>query len=245
MNFKLKYALIMLFASTLLFANTQKQIYKPKNALKIIKINENLFFTSLKNKGLFKLDKNNNKTQILSNKIIIKNIYENNGKLNIEANSQNYQYVGFKLNKVNNDALKIKQMEKKIYIKKNNLWLKISPNNNDIYYAPKIKNNLILFSGVKTGILLYNIDTKTTTYISKGVDASFSSNGEKITFAKVYDDGNTYINSEIFIYDIKTKKITQILQKEDKIINRYPYLYKNTLYFNKNFNIYQLNLNKE
>ncbi len=245
MNFNLKYVLIMLFASTLLFANTQKQVYKPKNTLKLIKINENLFFTSLKNRGLFKLDKNSNKTQVLSDKMIIKNIYENNGKLNIETNDGNYLYDGFKLNKVNNDSLKIKQMERKIYIKKNNSWLKISPNNNDIYYAPKIKNNLIIFSGVKTGLLLYNIDTKTTTYISKGVDASFSNNGKKITFARVYDNGEKYTGSEIFIYDINSKKISKILQKEDKTINRYPYLYKNTLYFNKNFSIYQLSLNKE
>jgi len=245
MNLKLRYALILLFISTLLFANTQIDVYSSKNTLKIVKINENIFFTGLKNRGLFKLNKNKVKTVVLSDKTIIVNIYENNGKLNIETNDGNYLYDGVKLNKVNNDSLKIKQMEKKIYFKKNNSWLKISPNNNDIYYAPKIKNNLILFSGVKAGILLYNIDTKITTFISSGVDALFSDDGKKITFAKVYDDGNTYTGSEIFIYDIKSKKITNAIKKEGKAINRYPYLYNSTLYFNKGFNIYKLSLDKE
>ena len=245
MNFKLKYVLIFLFASTIIFANTQKPVYKTGKILKIVKINKNLFFTGLKNRGLFKINENNTKTRILSDKKIIINIYENKGKLNIETSDGNYLYDGFKLNKVKNDSLKIKQTEKKIYIRKNNIWLKISPDDNDIYYAPRIKDNLVLFSGVKAGILIYNINSQTTTFISKGVDASFSDDGKKVTFAKVYDNGETYTGSEIFIYDIKSKKLTKVISKENNTINRYPYLYKNILYFNKNFNIYQLNLNGE
>jgi hypothetical protein len=226
-----------------MFAQDKTVIYNQKDALKISNLNNSIIFTGLKNRGLYRVQ-NNEKLQIIPSSKTIVNIYKNDGKLNIKTNEGFYLYNGKTLNKVDNEKLLVKQMEKNIYIKKDNSWLKINPNNNDSYYAPRVKNDLILFSGLKTGLLLYNTKTKTTNFISKGVDATFSDDGKKIVFAKVYDDGENYTDSEIFIYDIESKKVKQIIGK-DAHIKRFPYLKNNTLYLNIDFNIYELNLDKE
>ena len=217
----------------------QIQLTNNKKSLKIIKFNNQILFTGLKNRGLYTLQSQ----EILPKSITIINLYKNNDSIIIETDKGFYKYNQKTLLKTQDN--KVKQENQKIYLKINGVWKKISPNNNDIYYAPKTTKDFVLFSGVKSGILLYDIKKQKTTFISKGVDALFSSDGQKVTFAKVYDDGEKYTDSEIFIYDIKSSKIIKVLDKKQNEINRYPYLDQNTLYFNKNFDIFKINLSKE
>jgi len=239
----MKYILISLFLmSSIIFASNKTAIYNQKDALRVTSLDNSIIFTGLKNKGLYKSE-NGQKLEIIPSSKTIMNFYKNNGELNIKTNDGHYLYNGKTLNKVDNNKLIVKQMEKKIFILKNNSWLRISPNTKDMFHTPRQKDNLILFSGLNTGLLIYNINTKVTNFISKGVDASFSADGKKVVFAKVSDNGETYTDSEVFIYDIKTKKIDKVLKKDGKV-KRFPHLIGDNLFINIDFNIYKMNLNK-
>ena len=234
----LKYVFVLILVSFAALAG--EKLTDSKSSLRIFAFKGKVYYTGIKNKGIFNLE-----GKVLLKDAVIVNFYENKGRFVFETDKGFYVFDGKKLGQDKNFSPLVLQKERKIYLKKDNRYLKISPDKNDVFYAPKIKNNFVLYSSLKSGLFLYDIKNKKTKYISKGVDASFSSDGKKIVFAKVYDDGENYIGSEIFIYDMISGKLKKTIPFKKGEINRYPYLFEGVLYFNKNLDVFKMDLKEE
>ncbi len=126
-----------------------------------------------------------------------------------------------------------------VYLKNKTSWEKIS-DGKDTYYLPRINNNFVLYSGLNKGLFVYNSTNKTTYYIDNGNHANFTSDGTKIVYAKITDDGEKFTSGQIYIYDIETRKIKSLLIDND--IKMYPIISGNKLYYQTNYNIYVIDI---
>lgn len=117
----------------------------------------------------------------------------------------------------------------------NGIWGQIT-DGSDKYYLVDHSGNQILYAGLKTGLVLYNKVTHQKNIIGKGVHASFSTNGEKIIYATIKDDGLNYTESTLYIYDIASKKSTICLN--NGAVNLYPILNGDSFYYQHKHNIY-------
>ena len=101
MILRLKFIIFYLILPFTLFSNNNfYEIGNVQNVLKIVKFDNAVIFTGLKNKGVFKLNKNGDTVKILSSDITVKNIFENNNKLFIETLNSYYLYNNDKVIKI-------------------------------------------------------------------------------------------------------------------------------------------------
>lgn len=71
--------------------------------------------------------------------------------------------------------------------------------------------------------------------IASGTNARFSPDGKFIIFEKTYDDGHNIISSDLYLYEINSKKVYKITDTRDKI-ERMPSFASDskTIYFSEN-----------
>ncbi len=229
-----KIIFFLLFLSVMLYG--KDIVYQGGDALRVIPFNKSVYITGLKNKGLYKIE-NNKKIEILNEDFTIIN-FETGKILTIETNNGNYiiDEVSVSENE-SNQTVKIDKND--VYLKNKTSWEKIS-DGKDTYFLPKMNNNFVLYSGLNKGLFVYNSINKTTYFVDKGNHADFSSDGKKVVYAKITDDGEKFTSGQIYIYDIETKKSKALLIDND--IKMYPIISGNKLYYHSNFNIYSIDI---
>ncbi len=223
---------LSLFITISLFGG--KQLTVSGDLLQAISYNSGIVGTGINNKGLYFIE-NGNKKEILSDKTIIYSfIRDENGLIINTTDNKSYSFNGKSL-KDNTILSQVKMDGKDIYLSGKNGWEKIT-DSNDFYYFPQKYGDYVLFSGLKKGLFLYQISTKTTHFIDKGNHAHFSANGDSVVFIKAVEGENFYISSDIYIYNILTKKVKQLLVNSK--IKLYPFLDGDKLYYQSDLNIF-------
>ncbi|MBN2695858.1 hypothetical protein JXR93_14455 [bacterium] len=223
---------LSIFITTLLFGS--EQLTNSSDLLQVISYNSGIIATGINNKGLYLIE-NGNKREILSDKVTIYSfIRDENGLIINTTDNKSYSFNGKLLKESDSSAL-VKMDGKDIYLSGKNGWEKIT-DSTDFYYFPQKYNDYILFSGLKKGLFLYQISTKTTYFIDKGNHAHFSANGNSIIFIKAVEGENFYTSSDIYIYNISTKKVEPLLVNSK--IKLFPFLDGDKLYYQSNLNIF-------
>lgn len=78
----------------------------------------------------------------------------------------------------------------------------------DRYYSPMLSpdEKFIVFSGLSTGVHVFDIEKNAVVYIGKnGVDPSFSPDGRYVVYAVTTDDGENFTSGDLVLLDLKTR----------------------------------------
>ena len=110
----------------------------------------------------------------------------------------------------------------KIYLYSKNRITQIS-DYKDKYFLPQFSpdRKWILYNGLVTGIHIFNIQNGKDLNIDLGSDPTWLPNSKAIIYEKTTDDGERILSSDIYLYNLSTKKIS-IIAETDNIIELHP-----------------------
>lgn len=99
----------------------------------------------------------------------------------------------------------------------------ISDTNADRYYAPMVSpdEKFVVFSGLTTGIHVFDIAKNAVVYIGKnGTSPSFSPDGRYLIYAMTDDDGHVLTTGDLMLLDLETHSYRKIANPSKEIRTR-------------------------
>lgn len=92
----------------------------------------------------------------------------------------------------------------------------------DRFFAPKLSPDAtkIVFSGLATGVHVYDIATNTQTRIGSGTSPSWSPDSKRVAFERTEDDGHNIVGSDLWIWS--EQHGAKALTNTDSRIERHP-----------------------
>lgn len=100
-------------------------------------------------------------------------------------------------------------------------------NGADKYFSPLVSSDgkWVVFTGISTGIHLYDVEKGKVSSIGAGTHPSFSGDANWVTFERTHDDGHEILAGDLFLCDLRTKdfpvyNVTQTMS----VVERMPSL---------------------
>ena len=105
------------------------------------------------------------------------------------------------------------------------------------FYLPRYSKDgkMSLLHSLEGDIFLVFLEDGKIEKVAFGTNVRFSPDGRFIVFEKTYDDGHNIVSSDLYLYEINSKKVYKITDTQDKI-ERMPAFASDsrTIYFSEN-----------
>ncbi len=131
------------------------------------------------------------------------------------------------------------------FIQHKNVVAITNVNSHDKFYSPMISpaGDLVVYSGITSGIHVYNPSTGESVSLGYGTNPSFDPEGRYLVFERAQDDAHDLTASELYIVDMEDPNLTPVqLTNTPDVIEIYPSIAANKVVYSAQDGIYIGNL---
>ncbi len=105
-----------------------------------------------------------------------------------------------------------RELPAKVFAHRDKIYLRIDKSimqigSGDRFFAPLLSpdESKIAFTGLATGVHVYDIATKTQTHVGIGTAPAWSPDSKSVVFERTEDDGHTIVGSELWLWSTTSK----------------------------------------
>lgn len=92
----------------------------------------------------------------------------------------------------------------------------------DRFFGPVVSpdGDKVAFVGLATGIHIYTRSTGTLVRVGSGTAPAWSPDSTRLVFERTEDDGHVIVASELFVYHVATRQLTQVTDTDARVERR-------------------------